>query len=157
MVARLNRNPALPEVTQPPRVADNVTQRALDALYESLVSLLRFLQPFSQFEKYTNLAFVASTTWSRFSTTYEAPQFKRDPFGVVRLRGSVARSGGAISVVGVLPLGYRPPRALAFPVYSSAGVSSVTVLADGSINYTGGAGAVTQLALDGITFDTENA
>jgi hypothetical protein len=45
--------------------------------------------------------------------------FYKDPFGVVHLKGMVAKSGGT-AVIFVLPAGYRPAQTSCLPTVKSA-------------------------------------
>jgi hypothetical protein len=54
--------------------------------------------------------------------------------GIVELRGGVSRSAGALpSEVTTLPVGYRPPNELRFPVVLSQGLSYVSIAPNGVI------------------------
>lgn len=82
-------------------------------------------------------------------------QFRKDPFGVVKLSGYV-KSGAAGTVVFTLPVGYRPVDQVGFSCYCSGGSCLVTVDANGDVRVTAVTGAPTTLtSLDDVEFDTE--
>lgn len=147
-MAQINRDRPLPAAQQP-RVSDSNAQRAFDMLFEPLREVVRFLTPFVQREPWQLLVY--SSTWSDSSTG--RGRFRKDPLGFVRLDGLVARSGGALTTVGVLPEGYRPSTEQLRIVYAGGAAGVLTVSTAGVIDYLGAAGAV-NIALSGIEFDT---
>ena len=147
-MSRLDRNRPLPEVRQP-RVTDSLVQRALDGLFEPLRSVVEFLQPFVQPEKWKAITY--QSTWSDSVPV----NYRKDPLGRVWLRGSALRSGGALGNVTVLPLSYRPTATRLFHCPITGGTSAlVQVQSDGVVLYSGAAGAVI-VNLDPVSFDTE--
>jgi hypothetical protein len=91
--------------------------------------------------------------WSSFSG--RPVGFYKDPFGVVRLVGAAALSGGTGASVFVLPAGYRPSvtRGYNFPAAGGA-LGTLEVAASGAVGVTGTnpAGATGFVGLDAITF-----
>jgi len=73
----------------------------------------------------------------------------RDPFGVVRLRGTIYPGSGTIFT---LPAGYRPPKEMLFPAAAGATppIRSISVGTDGSVSVN--ASNVDWLSLSGIAF-----
>lgn len=151
MVGRLNRPAPLPTVT-PQRVSDGLVQRAIDNLTAAIRGILILLQPYAQREPWKDIDFSLGT-WRRESTSgFCAPQYRKNPFNVVTLRGAVEQASAG-TTIGVLPEGYRPPGDMVFSVRGNAGAGEVQILASGLIFYS--SGGTTFLSLDGIQFDTE--
>jgi hypothetical protein len=105
-----------------------------------------------------------SGTWVNYDNSATTPSavagarnagFRKDPFGKVRLRGTV-KSGANLSTIFTLPTGYRPPITSVFTAMASGGAAQVTVNTDGTVqavNTTAGTTG-TFLFLDSIEFDT---
>lgn len=140
MVSRLLRNSGLPQV-QRSRVTDPLVQRALDALYESLESVVNFLQPFAQPDAWKTLPYYS--TWARLSATLQEPVYCKNPLGDVLVRGSVVAGVAPPTTIAVLPVGFRPPIDIdGHPASCFQGGSrqfvSVDVKEDGRIVYVAG-------------------
>ena len=131
----------LPQVDRPGTIEKLVT---------AVQAVLKFLRPFDQPDPW-HLVSTYQSTWIDATPV----KFRVDPLGRVFLRGAAARSGGALTPVFVLPVAYRPLTTRSFHCSITGGTSAlVQVQADGVVVYGGGAGAVT-VALDSISFDTD--
>lgn len=157
MVARLNRNSPLPE-GRGPRVQDDTTQRALDAIWTPLKAVLSFLQPFVQQEDWKALPFYSD--WTRTLATLQAPSYLKNPLGRVELRGWATTAAGTSSTIAVLPVGYRPSERCSFPGFRLTGggvyaVARIDVDVDGRVLLASPAVAAgDSVSLDGMSFDT---
>lgn len=155
MVSRLDRNRPLPDVLGGLRVEDSKTQRALDALAVSLRAVLQFLQPFVQPEEWAGLPFYGD--WEADVSTLQVPEYKKDPFGRVSLRGWAKTAGGAQAVIAVLPSTHRPASRCSFTMFRLNGtyaVARVDVDTDGRVLLvTPAVAAGDELSLDGINFE----
>lgn len=73
--------------------------------------------------------------WINFDTVnYQPGSFTKTETGVVKLTGMI--SGGGVAqgtVIGTLPLGFRPPRTLVFPAMSNQVGGSLKIQPDGKI------------------------
>ena len=154
MVARNNRGAPLPDVART-QVADGVVQRALEGITTALIEIIKFLQPFKQPEKWMPLPL--QPTWDTISLatlglpSAQAPQYRKDPFGRVFLRG-ILESAAPTNVVAVLPLGYRPPEFVASTAFAGGVLQrNVAVFNDGRVFVVTPTSVV---SLDGISFDT---
>lgn len=101
---------------------------------------------------------VCQNGWVAMYNGYSYPNFKKDNFGLVHLKGTV-RSGtvGPSYAIYTLPVGYRPSEMQSFSVVTSNGtnylVGRVIVNPDGRVCLDTGANGVA--VLDGITFFAE--
>lgn len=86
-------------------------------------------------------------------TSLSTAAFFKDPFGVVHLKGSAVRSGGA-GIITTLPAGYRPPKTACFPSVHSKPLpevaTTICVFITGEVSTTGGGDGT--FLLEGITF-----
>jgi hypothetical protein len=105
---------------------------------------------------------VPTTNWQNAGGEMAMAAYYRDPYGIVRLRGSVTCPGGETSVgytVLTLPPGYRPAaiQRFAAPAHEGLHMSSITLLTHGEVNVgpPAGAEAGKELSLDGISFRCE--
>ena len=155
-MARTNRNQPLPQAAQP-RVTDSNVQRAFDLLFVPLREVVRFLQPYVQQEKWTNVSFLNS--WTNFSTSYGTAQYRKDPLGRVHLRGLVKRTvaGYAGQPIFILPTGHRPAKNLLFVAVGNNRFARVDVQPSGVVEVALGDSATPEsfLSLDGISFEAE--
>lgn len=151
-MGRTSRTAPLPDVSRG-NVPDAATQRVVTAIVTSLQAVLKFLKPYAEPEPWRYLLYEAG--WADYATTriYQRGGVRKDALGRVHLRGLVARTSGASTVIGVLPLGYRPAMRSMFAAYSDTGVARVDVAPNGEVVLV--AGGTTYLSLDGINFDTE--
>lgn len=88
-------------------------------------------------------------SWVRYSNNYAAPEYCKDPFGFVHVRGVVA-SGTLTSgtVIATLPAGYRPESIMVFPaVNAGIALARVDVLPNGDIILGAAAGSATYLSI----------
>lgn len=156
MVSRSSRNRPLPD-TQPVRVDDTKSQRAFDSITNVLRSVLNFLQPFVQSDKWhlvgRDPAF--GSGWQNYAGggTFQLAAFRKNPLGRVELRGLVARASGSVDTILVLPQGYRPASQEIFFTGGNTSAGRVDVYSDGQVVYV--SGGDTYFTLSGITFDTE--
>lgn len=98
---------------------------------------------------------IFKNSWTNNVAGANVAQFRKDPFGVVKLSGYV-KGGASGSTIFTLPAGYRPVDQVAFSCYASAGNCLVTVDANGDVKVTQVSGPVTTLtSLDDVEFDTE--
>lgn len=87
-------------------------------------------------------------------------QFRKDPLGVVHMRGSFAAAPGSSAFAFTLPVGYRPPQryrgiAIQNQVAPGQWEGQVNVNTDGTVAvYYTGSGATCYVSVDQIEFDT---
>jgi hypothetical protein len=98
--------------------------------------------------------------WGNYGSVWEVAGYRKDPFGIVHLRGLVTRASGApAGNIAILPAGYRPQRGRIFAVHTGESpyqAGRVNVEADGSVSWTSGAvGETDYTSLDGVFFDTD--
>lgn len=152
-MTRLDRNRPLTEPSAP-RVEDPLLQRVLTSLFTPLREVVQFLQPFVQSEKWKPLPPYDTTV--DFGSGFQVAQYRKDPLGLVRVRGEITTSGahGADHTIALLPPGYRPPSTTVFVVGDSSGSTAglIEIHPDGRIDHI--AGAHTQISLN-LSFDTE--
>jgi len=89
-----------------------------------------------------------STSWTGISygsgwTDYEPATFTvggyyKDITGIVYLRGVVKRVSGSGTIIGTLPVGFRPLRTVGGGAYGDAGLANVQVAANGQITLISG-------------------
>lgn len=148
------RNAPLPQAAQP-RVSDTIAQRAFDLLFVPLREVVRFLQPFAQAEKWKPLAVKSGV--SDYASDYARMEYRKDPLGMVQVRGEAVISGahGASHVIAVLPEGYRPTRNQVFVVGDTSGSSTglVQVTPGGAVEHLSGGHAHISI---NFAFDTVN-
>lgn len=98
-------------------------------------------------------------SWDNYGSGYATAAFYRDAFNRVWLKGSL-NTGTSGTTVFTLPVGYRPPLAVTYPISGNAGGGGhgdinalLEVQADGDvvITFSGGGGA-TRLSMDGISW-----
>lgn len=76
---------------------------------------------------------VFQSTWVNFDiTVYRGLRFWKDPVGMIHIEG-VVKSGVVPSTIFILPAGYRPGAALAFPAHTNTGYGQVDVSATGNV------------------------
>lgn len=159
MVARLNRRAGLPQLV-PQRVDSPVIQRAVDAIAQTLIGVVEFLQPIAQREKWQLLTPFFSGDWTNSAFTDRA-EFRKDPFGNVEVRLWAASALGTTNTIAVLPEGYRPAHRESFSLSRFTGgaysLAIVAVDTDGRILIASPAmpAAAIELSLSGIRFSTE--
>jgi hypothetical protein len=97
--------------------------------------------------------------WANFGGSRQVAGYHKDLYDKVHLQGSISNPGAPAtpSAVMTLPVGYRPPARVSFPVHSgsTAGagtVGFVFVDIDGNVYYDGG--LLVEFSLDGISFRT---
>ncbi|MEH3052384.1 MAG: hypothetical protein PGN13_00050 [Patulibacter minatonensis] len=99
--------------------------------------------------------------WANLGNGYEEAGYRKDPFGVVHLRGVIRRVDGAPTGIQIatLPEGYRPARSRTFSVEAgmpAATPARVDVHASGELGWAAGpTGEPDYTSLDGISFDAE--
>lgn len=149
MVSRLNRNAPLPNALAV-RVDEPKAQRAFDSITTALQATIDFLNPWVQAEKWQDLEL--QTGMSVFA---DRLQFKKLPDGRVLLQGNAYRASGSSTVVGVLPVGYRPSQRLYFSAVTldtaTYKASRIDIDVDGRILVA--SGFFDFIMLDGITFE----
>lgn len=94
-----------------------------------------------------NAAFVNG--WVNFGGTNASASYYKDPFGRVKLKGTV-KSGTIGVTIFTLPAGYRPQEAEIFGVASNGAFGVVTVNPDGTVVASSGSNVYVSLA--GISF-----
>jgi len=101
---------------------------------------------------------VFANGWTNYGQGHQEPGFRKDQLGLVRLRGLLARSGGAPvagETIVTLPEGYRPIRKELFSVTDTATTHvRVDVTADGAVVWVGGS-PNPGVSLSGIAFATD--
>ena len=153
MVARLNRRAGLTQLV-PQRVDSPVIQRAVDAIAQTLIGVVEFLQPFAQTQPWRPVEFI--TGWQTFSNKL---QYRRDPLGRVHLQGNAYRNSGSSTTIFVLPLGFRPSQRLYFNAVTLSGAvygaSRVDIDVDGRVLVA--SGSFDFVMLDGLSFYASDA
>jgi hypothetical protein len=93
---------------------------------------------------------------------WATPAFRKDPFGVVHLRGLVTHPAAAATsgmTIAVLPSGYRPANSRLFVVMTGEPdqAGRLNVLADGEVVWVTGGNTTSggYTSLDGVEFDTD--
>jgi hypothetical protein len=90
--------------------------------------------------------------WSQGGSGFSQISFRRNPLGVVELRGTM--TGGAMTQIAfTLPAGCRPATDLRLPMYTDGGVETMLYISSGGGVYPW-LGGNTMVSLDGIQFDT---
>lgn len=103
----------------------------------------------------TQGAWIASTLlngWVNYGLGYGEVAYRKEPFGVVRLRG--VASGGAKGIatpIFVLPIGFRPAAALMMPGENNGPYATVDIQPSGNIAIYGGASNV-RISFDAVIF-----
>lgn len=100
------------------------------------------------------LAAIAPSTWQTLTLNAgwdagtDAPQYRREGFDLVRLRGTVKNGTG---VIATLPVEFRPPQACTFVVShgETSSVGTISIATTGAMTFTGNNASV---QLDGIAF-----
>ena len=107
------------------------------------------------------LALDFAAGWTNYGGPWEVAQFRKDPLGIVHLRGLVTRSADLPtpgSTIALLPAGYRPPRGLIFTslMGNPEAAGRVDVLPSGQVNWTTGpTGGRNYSSLSAISFATD--
>jgi hypothetical protein len=95
--------------------------------------------------------------WSNYGSNFETAAYRKDPFGVVHLRGLVTRASGAPSgPIVTLPPGYRPQRRRVFVVATGGGLQAgrLDMQPNGVLAWLSGATAEPDFtSLEAISFD----
>ena len=90
-------------------------------------------------------------SWVAFGTSDDIPGFYKDAWGIVHLTGTL-KSGTVNTTMFTLPAGYRPQRALIFPVVNNGVFGAVTVAAvTGAVTQIAG-GSNVYITLSGLTY-----
>lgn len=89
--------------------------------------------------------------WEEFSVT-QKPQFIKDDFGFVRLRGMV--KNGSSSILFSLPIGYRPSGTNYFIINNTMSPRQITISATGTLLINSGY-STGWASLDGIAYKVE--
>lgn len=103
----------------------------------------------------------ASVSWEIYGGAQATPAYYRDPFGVVRLKGSVKcpeSPAGDYSIFR-LPVGFRPVSGVQYFSVVNSVNDPTTVAVDESgyvTNLHGNSATANQLTLDGVTFRAES-
>lgn len=147
---RLNRNTPLPEAAHT-RVSDPLAQRAIDAIATSLIAVIKYLQPFVQQERWRPAEF--TTGWQDYNTA--TVQSRKDPLGIVHLRGVCFRTSGVYTTMLVLPREHRPRRNISIVSISDNLVCRIDIEPSGEVMIGSGGAPAVWVSLEGITFDTE--
>lgn len=101
---------------------------------------------------WNNVSFLNS--WVNFGGSYANVQYRKEPNGVVRIRGS-AKNGSMGNYVFNLPAGFRPPLNLVFPIYSNGVFCYLLVLNNGDVFVGATPGSSNaQICLDNVSFST---
>lgn len=87
--------------------------------------------------------------WVNAGAPYLNAGYRKDPFGVVHLRGMVI-TGTVNTVLFTLPVGYRPSASMYFTITSAASVARLLIEATGNVTIT--QGSSTWTSLNGVTF-----
>lgn len=89
--------------------------------------------------------------WVPFGEDWPSPAYRKDPYGVVHLRGMV-KNGTVDSDIFTLPVGYRPALAThtTVPGGDSTADTTIHIYTDGRVHQRTGTNA--WLGLDGIKF-----
>lgn len=100
-----------------------------------------------------------SGAWVPYGAGYAAPQYGRDAYKIVRLRGA-AKSGAVGSTIFNLPVGWRPVNPsgnpYTFVVYTATGAGTVTISDNGNVVAPSSpALSNAMIPLDGISFKAE--
>jgi hypothetical protein len=97
--------------------------------------------------------------WVAYGGVYgPAPEFTKDAFGFVHLSGTLSGSSETSLVLGILPVGFRPPGGAWVPIGTSAGAmnpypANLYIDTAGDLTVENGAGANNAfVSLEGITF-----
>ncbi|WP_068773465.1 hypothetical protein [Paenibacillus sp. FJAT-26967] len=124
------------------------TVAANQANVETRVSILESIAP-----NKAQPQWIAATLLNGWLPLYGSTQYYKDSQSNVRLRGRVSQ--GAITIASAifyLPVGYRPSRALYFPILQSNGFGYVTIFPTGAVCIESGSNDYA--LLDSITFNT---
>jgi hypothetical protein len=103
-------------------------------------------------EEWISVSF--SNSWVDFGGGFATTQYRKDPWGVVHIKGAVKNGSSASANMFTLPVGYRPTETLDFPNVSNAGLAQIRISTGGVVNAVGG-GSTTVTFLNGITFFTD--
>jgi hypothetical protein len=115
-------------------------------------------------ETWKSLTSGLAAGWVAFNVAgFQNPQYRKDPMGVVQLRGGIKQTTPAAvaqsAVLATLPLGYRPLNAVTLPAVSINGSSVVSAGAiiiqpSGEVQAYSTTLHGTYVSLDGLTFST---
>lgn len=130
--------------------ATDLTPEIRGPFRSAWVALVRALSSFV--EAFTEVGSGGGTpnfqnSWTNAGGGLNTCAFYKNPFGEVRLKGSV--TGGTTGTVFTLPAGYRPPGKAVFIVDANSFAGFVTVDTSGNVAIVTGAGPV---SLDGVSF-----
>ena len=89
-------------------------------------------------------------SWKSYGGEYGAPQFYKDPFGIVHLDGLLNSGEVGLSTF-ILPAGYRPAASILFSIWRGL-TGSLIILPNGEIIVPVAIGAESYASLAGITF-----
>lgn len=87
--------------------------------------------------------------WVNVGGTSETAAYRKDPLGVVHLKGSVS-TGTIGTAVFTLPVGYRPKAIVRFAVDSNGAYGMCNVTSAGAVN--AATGSNVRFSLDGVRF-----
>ena len=127
------------------------------SLWNFLTAIRAFIQSLiERYEEdewhYPNLI----NSWERYSTTFPAARYRKDPSGTVHLSGLI-KSGtpGSSETANAfeLPTGYRPALRILLTTTSNAGLSRLDIFPTGEVRPI--SGGSTWYSLDGLTFKAE--
>lgn len=97
---------------------------------------------------WNNLSFASG--WTNYGATFIPCQYTKDIAGWVHVRGLAKRVSGSSSIIGTLPVGYRPSGNQGFSNMTDTGISNLQIAANGDVVLnSGGTGFV---YLDNIDF-----
>lgn len=91
-------------------------------------------------------------SWVAYGSPEQPPGFRKFPDGKVRLKGMIR--SGSVGAAFTLPVGYRPPYTMYFPISKDVAYGNVTIGTDGAVSISQTSTSWT--ALSGIEFDTES-
>jgi hypothetical protein len=100
-----------------------------------------------------------ATGWANYGGSFQTVGFRKDPLGIVRLRGLANMAAGGTTLIFTLPVGYRPLKPVLCTADSSTepAASTVDIRIDttGVVNVVSANVAGNWISLDQIAFDTE--
>ncbi len=100
-------------------------------------------------EAWSNLSF--GSGWANYGGSYQTARYKK--FGdLIFLKGLVARTSGAGTLIGTLPAGFRPVAQCLFSIVTNTGAGRVDITTSGQVVWN--SGGVDYVQLDGLVFST---
>ena len=95
------------------------------------------------------------TSFGAPATSFAPPAYRLNAFGIVELRGAVARVSASFTTIFTLPEGLRPAYTRKFPTVANNGTALIQVINNGQVQVFASSDAswFTNLFLDGINFD----